>query len=139
MKHEKISIKWKIFFYLLIFTGVLLVVLWLIQICYLDSFYKMIKTGEAEKIVTDATAVLQSGSENVADELDELAAGNNMGIFVTNLSGEELYSAEYIANSRMNGMPEDQIQLYYEKAKENGGSAKIEFEGSINKTFLTET
>ena len=125
MKHEKISIKWKIFFYLLIFTGVLLVVLWLIQICYLDSFYKMIKTGEAEKIVTDATAVLQSGSENVADELDELAAGNNMGIFVTNLSGEELYSAEYIANSRMNGMPEYQIQLYYEKAKENGGSAKI--------------
>ena len=78
MKHEKISIKWKIFFYLLIFTGVLLVVLWLIQICYLDSFYKMIKTGEAEKIVTDATAVLQSGSENVADELDELAAGNNI-------------------------------------------------------------
>lgn len=136
MKHEKISIKWKIFFYLLIFTGVLLVVLWLIQICYLDSFYKMIKTGEAEKIVTDATAVLQSGSENVADELDELAAGNNMGIFVTNLSGEELYSAEYIANSRMNGMPEYQIQLYYEKAKENGGSAKIEFEGSINKTFF---
>ena len=41
MKHEKISIKWKIFFYLLVFTGILLTVLWLVQICYLDKFYKL--------------------------------------------------------------------------------------------------
>ena len=44
MKHEKISIKWKIFFYLLVFTGILLTVLWLVQICYLDKFYKKIKS-----------------------------------------------------------------------------------------------
>lgn len=139
MKHEKISIKWKIFVYLLAFTGILLLVLWLIQICYLDSFYKMIKTREAERTVSEATAILQGNeSADVEDKLDKLAAGNNIAIFVTDTSGNELYSAEYIANSRINSMPVEQIQFYYRQAQDNGGSVKIEFEGGINKTFYDD-
>ena len=53
MKHEKISIKWKIFFYLLVFTGILLTVLWLVQICYLDRFYKKIKSQEALELTSE--------------------------------------------------------------------------------------
>lgn len=54
MKHEKISIKWKIFFYLLVFTGILLTVLWLVQICYLDKFYKKIKSQEALELTSES-------------------------------------------------------------------------------------
>ncbi len=139
MKHEKISIKWKIFTYLLVFTGILLVVLWLIQICYLDTFYKMIKTNEAENLTADIISVLQSDSENIGEQIDVLAAQNNMAVFVTDTEGNSVYSAEYIATSRLSNMPADLVQLYYEKAKENGGFAQIEFQGGTNKTFPEET
>lgn len=65
MKHEKMSIKWKIFTYLLAFTGILLMVLWLLQICYLDTFYKIIKTREAEQLTGEAIEILQSDSNSI--------------------------------------------------------------------------
>jgi len=45
---KKLSIKWKIFGYLIGFIVMLLVILWIFQIVYLDVFYKHIKTMELE-------------------------------------------------------------------------------------------
>lgn len=135
MKHEKISIKWKIFLYLLAFTGILLVVLWLIQICYLDSFYKMIKTTEAEELTSQVITRLQSDSENIEDQIDALAAQSNMAVLVLDTEGNILYSADYVPTSRLEQMPPEVVQMYYDRAKENGGSAKVEFEGDTNMTF----
>ena len=138
MKHEKISIKWKIFLYLLAFTAILLTILWLLQICYLDIFYKMIKTNEAEGVTQAAISVLQSETDAdvINEEIDKLASEHNMAIMVTDLEGNICYDAEYIATSRLNTMPAEEIQRYLEQAVNNGGSTKIEFEGSVNKTFL---
>lgn len=138
MKHEKISIKWKIFTYLLAFTAILLTILWLMQICYLDSFYKIIKSSEAKQMTSDVIAVLQSDSENKDSEIDELAAKNNMAVFVADMEGNAVFSAEYIANSRLSTMPAEQIIRYSEQAAQNDGSFDIEFEGGINKTFPGE-
>ena len=99
MKHEKISIKWKIFLYLLGFTAILLLVMWLLQICYLDFFYKMIKTGEAEQVISETIALLQSDEEDAQSQIDTLAAENNMAIYVTDTQGNEVYSAEYISTT----------------------------------------
>lgn len=133
MKHEKISIKWKIFFYLLVFTGILLTVLWLVQICYLDKFYKKIKSQEALKLTSEVIAVLQSDSQNIEEQIDALAAQNNMIVFVTDTDGNTIYSAEYIPNSRLCEMPQEMIQKLYEDARSRGGSTKLEFEGDIGK------
>lgn len=133
MKHEKISIKWKIFFYLLVFTGILLTVLWLVQICYLDKFYKKIKSQEALELTSEVIAVLQSDSQNIEEQIDALAAQNNMIVFVTDTDGNTIYSAEYIPNSRLCEMPQEMIQKLYEDAKSKGGSTKLEFEGDIGK------
>ncbi len=133
MKHEKISIKWKIFFYLLVFTGILLTVLWLVQICYLDKFYKKIKSQEALELTSEVIAVLQSDSQNIEEQIDALAAQNNMIVFVTDTDGNTIYSAEYIPNSRLCEMPQKMIQKLYEDARSRGGSTKLEFEGDIGK------
>lgn len=138
MKHEKISIKWKIFLYLLAFTGILLVVLWLIQICYLDSFYKAIKTNEAEQFVSEIISILQSGEEDIDTQIDMLAAQNNMAVLVTDTEGNVIHNAEYIANSRLGTMPTDLLERFYNDALANGGTTKIEFEGGINMTFRDE-
>lgn len=136
MRHEKISIKWKIFSYLLVFTAVLLVVLWLVQICYLDSFYKKIKNREAEQLTGEVIGILQSDTEEKDGQIDELAAKYNMAVLVADREGNSLYSAEYIPNSNLNNMPVELLQDCYERAAENGGSIEIQFEGSRKKEFF---
>ncbi len=136
MKHEKISIKWKIFLYLLIFTGILLVILWLLQICYLDTFYKRIKTREAQNLIAKITKVLTDGTAGAEEQIDALAAARNMTVFVTDTEGETVYSAEYIPNSRLETMPPEQAEWFYKQALAGGGFAKVEFQGGLNKLLL---
>ena len=136
MKHEKISIKWKIFLYLLAFVGILLVLLWLIQVCYLDTLYKKIRTNETEVFTSEIIGVLESDSANIEEQIDALAAQKNMIVYVADTEGNVIYSAEYIPNSRLDSMPKELLLRFYEQAKANGGSAKVEFEGGISKAFM---
>lgn len=138
MKHkesrikEKISIKWKIFLYLLSFTAVLLALLWVFQICYLDTFYKMIKNRKAENALDQAVEILKDTDTDVNAAMEKLALEYNLAILVTDTAGETIYHADYMANSKMGSIPTEEFQRYYEQAKEQGGTAKIEFEDSRN-------
>lgn len=127
---EKISIKWKIFLYLLSFTAVLLVLLWIFQIGYLDAFYKMIKNREAESALSQAVEILKGTDSDMETALEKLASEYNLAILVADTEGETVYYAEYMANSRMRSIPCEALTRYYNQAKEQGGTAKIEFEGS---------
>lgn len=141
MKHKKISMKWKVFFYLLGFTVILLFILWLFQICYLDTFYKKIKTAEAEQAMEEMLDIIilecdpVSDPAQIPDAIDSLAAEYNLSIAVTDENGAVQYSAEYIPNSKMEMIPQMEFFRYYREAQENGGSTKIEFEGGRNMTF----
>lgn len=141
MRTEKQSIKWKIFSYLLGFMLILLIILWLFQIAYLDAFYKMIRTNEAEKTTAQIIEMIKQNmdSDTVTEEIDELAAANGLAILVTDNEGNSLYNAEYITNARMNSLSQEEFSLYYQSALENGGSSVIEFEGNENKTFENHT
>lgn len=141
MKHrkgrinEKISIKWKVFLYLLSFTAILLAILWIFQICYLDTFYKLIKNREAEEALEQVVEILKSDEVDAETEIDSLAAQRNLSILVTDESGEIIHSAEYIMNSKMSTIPQQEFERYYEQAQKQGGKAKIEFEGERNVTM----
>lgn len=140
LKSEKISIKWKIFCYLLGFTIILLVILWLFQIAYLDSFYKMIKTAEAKKASHEVIEMVSDNDKNkdLTEEIDDMAASNNLSILITDSDGKSLYNAEYVPNASIKSIPQDLFQQYYKLASDNGGSAKIKFEGGLNKAFAEQ-
>ncbi|MDY2606623.1 MAG: sensor histidine kinase, partial [Lachnospiraceae bacterium] len=75
MKSEKISIKWKIFIYLLSFLGILLILLWLFQTVYLDKFYKRIKEKELKNATENILSVindedLETAINTIADRYD---------------------------------------------------------------------
>ena len=111
------------------FVVILLVVLWLLQICYLDSFYKFISTKTAERVREQAIGLVLTGDEGIESELDLLAAKNNLAVYVTDYRGEPLYNAEYIATSRLNTLPKEAFDRFYKEAKENGGSTEISIKG----------
>ncbi|MCR5581507.1 MAG: HAMP domain-containing histidine kinase [Pseudobutyrivibrio sp.] len=129
MKSSRVSIKWKTFSIFLIFAIVLLVVLWLFQIVYLDDFYKSIKRKDTEKVLNQVEELLTSESEP-GEDIEHIAAMNNLGIFITDADGNSLYNAEYISNSQMSSLPSFMFSLFYEEAVANGGEAVIEFKGS---------
>lgn len=119
MKHEKISIKWKLFAYLLVFTGVLLLALWMCQTVYLDSFYKFIKKSELEKAISQITQNLNE--DNVDELVDTIAAEYEICIRITNTNWEDIALAKYYPNSSIQSLPKEILQAYYKEAKENGG------------------
>lgn len=112
--------------------------MWLFQICYLDSFYKYIRRRTVKTVRNQAIEIILSGREDVGEQLDLLAAKNNLAIFVTDLDGQQLYNAEYIATSRLNTLPKREFESFYRAAEENGGSAEITFKGNQNLSFHRE-
>ncbi len=136
-KHRKgpftlssVSIKWKIFLFLLAFMLILLVVLWLLEVHYLDSFYKYVRTRTAKSVREEVIQILMEEEDAVEEKLDLTAARNNLAIYVADTDGNVHYNAEYIATSRLNTIPKRELDRYYQLAKENGGSARISFQGS---------
>ncbi len=116
MKGNKKSIKWKIFFYLLSFTAVLLVLLWLFQIVYLDKFYIAIKTHNLDK----AMDVLVGNLEKKNPESVVEAVGENYGVcvLVTNRKGEPVYSSETVQECTIHKLsPKKRRNIYLECVK----------------------
>ena len=113
MKKNRISIKWKTFSIFLIFTIVLVGVLWFFQIVYLDDFYKIIKRNETEHVL-DHVEELITTSDDCSEEIDKIAANHNLGIFITDQDGNSIYNAEYISNSQMSSIPTFLFGAFYD-------------------------
>ena len=129
MKNSRISIRWKTFIIFLIFAIVLLGVLWFFQILYLNDFYKIIKRKETERVLNQVEELLIENPDP-ADDIEKIAASNNLSIYITDESGNPLYNAEYISNSKLSTLPQFLFRLFCDQAAANGGEAVIKFKGS---------
>lgn len=73
MKTDKLSLKWKLFFYILIFAGSIILLFSVFQIVLLDDFYRSIKTNDINNLTLDAyNAVLDNKYDNKVTILDNL-------------------------------------------------------------------
>ena len=70
-KAAKLGIRWKLITYFALFVAVILVLLWLFQTVFLDSFYKAIKTRNAQ--ACGDSIVSKINSPNLGDYINELA------------------------------------------------------------------
>ena len=70
-KAAKLGIRWKLITYFALFVAVILVLLWLFQTVFLDSFYKAIKTRNAQ--TCGDSIVSKINSPNLGDYINELA------------------------------------------------------------------
>lgn len=119
MKHEKVSIKWKVFAYLIVFAGVLLLTLWMSQTVYLDKFYKYIKESELEKAITELSANLTT--DNAEELVDSVAAKYDICIRIVDTKCNNIASAERYPNCSIHTVKQNTLMAYYEEAVANGG------------------
>lgn len=123
MRREKkqISIKWKIFGYLLCFTLVLILLLWLFQIVYLDSFYRTIKARDARTALTEIEQAMETGADDMEEQINEIAQTKDISVLVAGKDGDVLYYSDYMGAFRLDAMPAEERVAYYEEAKGQGG------------------
>lgn len=130
MKHNKMSIKWRIFIYLIGFTAFLLFLVWYFQIAHLNSFYQGIKKRELK---TAAGKLLDNlDSEDIEEYIEQLADKYDIGINLTDSDGESIYSTNIMENSHIFIHNYEKFLYFYNKAKANGGTITYEVSGRYN-------
>jgi len=97
---NKLKLKWKIFIFLLGFCALLLIVLWLFQIVFLDTFYKKIKVTEIRRNVIEIINNIES--DNIGEIITDISNNNNIIVSITDLDGRSL-----TGNTQRNFPPEN--------------------------------
>lgn len=115
----------RIFLYFLVFTALLLVLLWLLQVVFLDEFYhwqkKDMLRGYSESIVRNIdNANLESLVERIAEQ-------NNVCVLITDPGMQELYSAERFNGCILHRMDRFSLRRYTDSLQEQGGIFIEEF------------
>ena len=126
---EKISMKWKVFGYFLIFTVILLGILWTIQIVYLDTFYKMIKENDLKKAASYVQDNMES--QNLEYILYSLSEKYDISILIADEDGNTVYRTKKGNSQIAFELNFEQFQNYYHEAQEAGGELDIFFEEDI--------
>ncbi|MDY6329209.1 MAG: HAMP domain-containing sensor histidine kinase [Lachnospiraceae bacterium] len=119
MKSEKISIKWKIFIYLLSFLGILLILLWLFQTVYLDKFYKRIKEKELKNATDNILSVIND--EDLETAINTIADRYDICVLIADADGNTICSAETTTGCTIHKMRQNDLKNIYLRAVENGG------------------
>lgn len=116
---DRLSVKWKLFGWLALFSALLLVLLWLFQIVFLDSFYKTIKT---ESLKSSGEMVVKNiESESLSQLLDRIAVQNNVSIRISDEWGNVLIQESVDSRDQFMGLSQWEMISLYQRAVENGG------------------
>lgn len=130
--------RWKIFFYLCGFVGVLLILLWLFQVVFLDDFYKGVKKNQIRETASEIAEQLASHRiEDLEEEFDVLSENSDYCIRIADLNGGIIYKntsnskvCGYIGNSDME--VQRQVLTLYAQAKQNNGEVLYILEPSVS-------
>ncbi len=129
--HEKprISISWKLFAYLLLFTTFILIVVWVFQIGLLNYFYRQSKYQELGTADKALVGTLRDNPEALNETVRTYAADYAICIRVFSMSWDEnrryaqdiCSSADFSNDCVIHGIDEVYLTYLYNKAAENDG------------------
>lgn len=125
---RRLSLKVRLIGAFLLFTALMLVVLWLFQTVFLDDFYKVIKTRQIEKAANYICSNIED--DDIEEYMESIKDRNGMTVGVYDTSGElfrRVYTSEYENSFGIDIMPHE-IYACYEKAKEEGGFVVVDNE-----------
>lgn len=123
---RKLSTKWHLFGYLTLFCAVMLVLLWLFQVVFLDSFYKAIKTNDIKSSAQNLANNINSST--LSDLMSNISKNNDMNILIADLDGNTLQSSEGFPDNIILRLSSVDFSTIVEDTKANGGSNITRFE-----------
>ncbi len=82
----------KLWFYFVLFTGIIFVLLWLLQIVFLQNFYDKMIINNTKKVAE--TIINEQSSSNLEDIIDDLAYDNSLLIYLVDTNENIIYSSD---------------------------------------------
>jgi len=124
-RFNKISVKWSLFITLASFAALVLVLLWLFQVVFLESFYKTIRVYDVK---TSAGVIAANiDSVNLDSLMESDARDNNVSIVVSDLQGNALHAASFGPDDIVRRLSAQGIANLAVRAQANGGSYLMRF------------
>ena len=120
---QGVSIRWKLIVYFAIFVAVALLVMWVFQVYLLNNFYELIKRREMAHSSSELAAYIEDETLNV--HAYDHALDGVMAVAIYRMDGDtpsQILSVD--ATGQVTGiqLPAQQLEKYYKRAAENGGS-----------------
>ncbi len=112
---EKLSIRVRIFSYLLLFVAVLLGLLWVFQIVLLDDFYRMLKTATLKR--TAETIAQNIDNPELQTLVERISQENDVNILILDEEMAITQTADLNAGSIIHRMSRMDRQEFWEKAR----------------------
>lgn len=128
-KRRPLSIKWKFFLSLLLFAGVLLLLLWLLQVVFLESFYKFYKTREIRRTAEVVAENIDDGQ--IGSLLEQISRQQGISAAIVDPQDMTVLRRQEGLGREADFASQEQLQLCYEKAWENGGTYLAQKQGSV--------
>ncbi|MBR5315099.1 MAG: HAMP domain-containing histidine kinase [Clostridia bacterium] len=116
--NKKISIKWKIFGFLALFTAIILILLWLMQTVFLSDIYKTVKLADLKKSADEIVSLLDSN--DLQEKADSLSRKNELCILAQTPNGVVIVSSEAMHNCVVHNISHrDRAKLYLDAKQSN--------------------
>ncbi len=115
-KEKGAGIRRRISLWLLLYGSLLVVMLWLLQIVFLDSFYRSYRTMQVTR-TADALATAASPAE-MQEMADVLAIQGDVCVLLLDADGQPLVSAEGTRNCLIHRMSREDLARWCDTARE---------------------
>lgn len=117
---KNISIQWKIFSFLLLFSAALLMLLWLFQVVFLDDFYRFVKVRELKSAA--ASIEKNIDKKEIASLLKSISKHQDISIELFSKDGSSLYSYKIGRDFALENMSVFEKLSLLSEADKSGGT-----------------
>lgn len=117
---SRLGVRWKLVGSFAMFVALLLMLLWLLQIVFLESFYKTIKTNSIKNTAEQIAASIND--ENFYAEVNRLTRQDLICVHVIREDGTAILTSGNQPSCILHMLLNDQTSLLFRQAEENGGT-----------------
>ena len=124
MKHREINIKkpglkWRIIGYMAAFSAIILVLLWLIQVVFLEEVYQTVKRSELKR--SAASICRNIDNDDIETLISRISQENEICVSIYTGSGVKVAESHIDAACMLHNIPSDILFKHYYDAQNNGG------------------
>ena len=117
----------------ILFTLLMLAVLWLVQTVFLESIYKAITTSQIKDIGADISAHIFSG--DLTETLESIVAERQLCAMVVDSRGQVISSADTLPQCSIHRMGAFGLFYLYAAADQAGGTYLLEISGDAEEAY----
>ena len=94
------SITFKTWLYFILFTTFLMIILWFLQVLFLNNFYEVMKKDQTDSVVKNIQSAYENkDNDEFLEKIEEISDTHDIYIYVASFDGSTIYFKPYGDNT----------------------------------------